>query len=211
MATQLGLKEKDTKEYINILGSDGTFRKVVPEGTLGSVKREYETSDGKTGVKYEHIYKEVSGYITDMQFHDGDYGENIIIEIAISEDKEQKVYVSVSTGSSFGEDFMKKLPNINLDEIVTLSPYAFEDEKGKTRKGITVMQNGVKLTNYFYDADKKVNQNGYPNPKGDTKKYTKDKWKAYFLDARIFLTEYTTENFIEKVYGHTEQDKKDDF
>lgn len=210
MTTQLGLKEKDSRSFINILGSDGTIRKVVPEGTPNSVIREYETSDGKAGTKTELIFKEISGFITDMELFDGDYGVNLIIELAVSEDKETKEYLSLGTASSFGEDFMKKLPNLKLDEIVTLVPYAFEDEKGKNKKGISILQNGVKIQNFFYDAEKKENINGFPVPQGDTAKYSKDKWKAYFLDARIFLTEYAKENFIEKVFKHTEK-ASDDF
>jgi hypothetical protein len=210
MTTQLGLKEKDTRTFINILGSDGTLRMTVPEGTPNSVDREYETSDGKTGVKHELIYKEIAGYITDMELYEGDYGTNIIVEIAINEEKTEKRYLSIGTGSSFGEDFMKKLPRVDFTKVVVLSPYSFEDEKGKMKRGITVIQDDQKLVNFFYDKETEKNTNGFPEPKGDTRKYTKDKWKSYFLDVRIFLTEYMNENVIKKVFGHAES-KTEDF
>lgn len=204
MSTELGLKQKDTRAFINILSSDGTLRFAVPEGTPGSVERAYETSDGKQGVKHELIYKEIAGYITDMELYEGDYGTNIIVEIAINEERTEKRYLSVSTGSAFGEDFMKKLPRVDFSKVVVLAPYSFEDEKGKIRKGITIIQDDEKLKTFFYDAEKEENINGYPNPKGDTKKYSTDKWKAYFLEARIFLTEYTNDHFVKEVFGHTE-------
>lgn len=203
MSAKLGLQEKDNKVYVSVLSSDGTLRRVVPEGTPNSVTREYETSDGKSGVKHELIYKELSGWITNLEMFDGEFGMNLVIEMAVSEDKEEKLYLSLGTGSAFGEDFMKKLPNIKLDEIVTIAPYSFEDDKNKMRKGLTITQNATKITNYFYDAEAEKTVHGFPSPKGDTAKYSKDKWKAYFLDARIFLTDYTKENFVEKVFGNT--------
>lgn len=189
---------------ISILGSDGTFRLTVKEGTPGAEYREYETSDGKKGAKWELVYKSLSGRITNLQTFDGDYGTNLMVTMTYEgqDGEETSDIISIGLSTPFGEDFMKKLPNINLDEFVTLSPYSFEDDKGKTRKGITVKQGDTKLANFFYEAGEDgargTNINGYPDPVGDTDKFTKDDWKIYFMTARKFLTEYTTEHFLSK-------------
>lgn len=182
-----------TTPIMNILGSDGTLRLTVPEGTEGAKKREYETSDGKVGSKWELTFKSLAGKITNIQKYEGDYGTNLLVTLSYEGGSDT---ISFNTATPFGEDFMKKLPNINLDEYVVITPYSFVDENGKTRKGVTVTQGDVKLTNYFYDAEKKENIHGYPNPKGDTTKYTKEKWKLYFGEARIFLLEYVEEKFL---------------
>lgn len=177
-------------KYLSIL-SDGTIRISVPEGTEGAIKREYETSDGKVGVKHELVYTEVSGMITKVAFFDGEYGK--LLQLTIVDGDEEPLVLSVSTASNYGEDLMKKLPNVDLNKPVVLVPYSFEDEKGKKRKGVTVRQDEVKIENYYYDAETKKNIHGYPAfPK---KKMTTEDWKLFFLQARIFLTEQIVKIF----------------
>lgn len=192
-----GLEQKDDKNYVNILGSDGSLRMTVDENTEGAKRREYETSDGKTGVKYELVFKSISGMVKDISFFDGDYGQNILIDF----DNEGEILtLSVNTASNYGEDLMKKLPNIDFSQRVMIKPYAFEDEKGKVRKGLTINNQGDKIQNFFYDPIAKKNINKFPDPKpnkGD-KPYTKDDWKIYFIETRKFLTEYTQENILPK-------------
>lgn len=186
-----------TTPIMNIL-SDGTLRLAVPEGTEGAVRREYETSDGKKGVKFELPYKSLCGKITNMQMFEGDYGKNLLVTFTYEGGADT---ISFNTTSPFGEDFMKKLPNINLDEFVTVSGYSFVDDNGKSRKGVTVTQGDVKLTNYFYDAEKKKNLHKYPEPEGDTGKYDKDDWKIYFTQCRKFLVKNVEEKFL-PAYAH---------
>ena len=186
-----------TTPIMNIL-SDGTLRLAVPEGTEGAVRREYETSDGKKGVKFELPYKSLCGKITNMQMFEGDYGKNLLVTFTYEGGADT---ISFNTTSPFGEDFMKKLPNINLDEFVTVSGYSFVDDNGKSRKGVTVTQGDVKLSNYFYDAEKKKNLHKYPEPEGDTGKYDKDDWKIYFTQCRKFLVKNVEEKFL-PAYAH---------
>lgn len=193
----------DFPPIMNILGSDGTLRLVVPEGTEGAVFREYETSDGKKGSKWELVFKSLSGKISNLQFHDGDYGRNLMVTLAYDDGEDT---ISFATASPFGEDFMKKLPNLDLDEVVEIAPFSFEDDRGKIRRGVTVKQAGKgwkddKVPNFFYKAsavegERGENINGFPTPEGDTSKYTKDDWKIYFLQARKFLTTYAEEKFL---------------
>lgn len=188
----MALKNTQTDvSYISVL-ADGHLHMTVPEGTEGAVQRDYETSDGKTGTKHELIFTEVSGLITDIAFHEGEYGKSL--QITITDGEEKPVVLSLSTAQNFGEDMMKKLLAIKLDTPVRLVPYSLVDGKtSKTKKGITVYQlvNGVetKIQNYFYDAEKKTNLHGYPEvPAGHGKKpVSTDEWKLYFMTARIFM------------------------
>lgn len=187
----MGLEKKERKNYATII-SDGSIRVPSTEDDPSAVKREYETSDGKKGVKYEEVYDTLSGVIQDINFFDGDFGK--VLNVTIDD-----ITLSINTNVNFGEDFMKKLPNIDLNEEVYLSPYSFEDDKKKIRKGITVYQKGEKLQNFFFDPENKENINGYPNPEGDIKDYSKEDWKIYFMQARKFLVKYTEENIIPKI------------
>lgn len=202
--TQVGGRTAGEKKtpIMNILSSDGSLRLVVPEGTDKAVYREYDYKDAKTGetkhgAKWELIFKSLAGKITNIQEYDGDYGTNFMVTLTYDGGED---VVSIGTNTAFGEDFMKKLPNINLNEFVTLSPFSFTDANGKSRKGISITQGDAKIDNFFSEkwteGGRPKALNGYPEPKGDTSKYTKDKWKAYFLDARIFLVDYTKEHFL---------------
>lgn len=190
----MALIKNDKENYVSILSSDGTLRMVVPDGTEGAVKREYETTDGKKGTKTELVFNKLIGKITKIEFFDGDFGK--LLQLTVDDGIEKPLILSVNTSQNFGEDIMKKLPNIDLNKEVSFSPYSFEDENGKVKKGVSIVQDGKKIQNFFYNVTAKKNCNGFPEPKGDIKKYSKDKWKIYFLEAREFLIEYTTKNFV---------------
>lgn len=185
--------EGEKKAYVTILASDGTFRLVVPEGTPNSITREYELKDGTKGSKNELVFQKMTGIIQDVSIFDGDFGKLLQLDIEVNG---KVLTLSISTEQNYGEDLMKKLPNIKLDQVVELSPYSFVDEKGKPRKGMSVVQNGEKIQNFFFDPKTKLNINGYPTPDKGTKD-TSD-WKIYFLQARKFLINYTLEHFPTK-------------
>lgn len=182
---------QNTDKFLSIL-SDGTMRLSVPEGTEGAVKREYETSDGKTGTKYELVYTELSGTISKIAFWDGDFGK--LLQLTVTDGEEDPIVLSIGTASSFGEDIMKKLPAIDLLQPVVIAPYAFEDDKGKKRKGVTLKQGDKKIESFYYDKETKKNTNGLPDVVLK-KKMTSDDWKMYFLSVRLFLIDDLSKRF----------------
>lgn len=192
MALKNNAQERDDTTFASVL-ADGKIHVAVPDGTEGAVVREYETSDGKAGKKTELIYTEVSGLIQKVGLKEGEYGINIFVVIGDEED-EKPVTLSLSTESNYGEDLLKKLPNINLKKVVTIAPYSFENDKGKKQRGLSITQEGkkdekVKILNFYYDIEDKTVANGYPKPltasKG--KVISKSQWRKYFSDAREFL------------------------
>lgn len=197
MGEVIGLQEKDSVQYITVLGSTGDFRMTVPEGTEGAKFREYETSDGKKGSKWERVFKSIGGRIAGVEFFEGDFGKNLIITFDIGEDKDP-IKVSLGTNTPFGEDVMKKFPNINLEENAVFSPYAFEDDKGKTRKGISITQGDEKIQNYYFDPEKGKATHKMPEPEGDTNSYDSDDWKIHFTKVRKFLISEMEKNIIPK-------------
>lgn len=179
------------RKYLSVL-ADGKLHMTVPEGTEGAVKREYETSDKVAGFKWELTFDKLIGVITQIFFFEGNFGNTLHVVF------DDEIELSLNVASPYAEDFMKKLPNIDLGASVIIKPYSFEDDKtGKPRKGLSIIQNDVKITNHFYDAEARENVNGYPEPKGNTKKYKTDDWKLYFMMARKFLVE-NTEKYVTK-------------
>jgi len=190
----MSLESKELKKIITVLGSAGDFRMSVPEGTEGATKREYETSDGKKGTKTELAFKSVGGKISNVDFFDGDYGKNLMVTLDAGDDG--AVTVSLGCSTPFGEDVLKKLPNIDMNEHVVLTPYAFEGDNGKPMKGVSITQGDVKIKNAFFDYDKKKNLLKYPAPEGDTSTFDADDWKMFFTTARKHTIKYAEENIV---------------
>lgn len=185
------------KTFITIL-SDGKFHQTVAEGTPGSVVRKYEDKDGVEKEKVELVHDSVTGVITNIAFEDGEYGTSIQVTL------DNEGIISMGTASNFGEDFMKKLPNIDLKKEVKIAPYAFEVE-GKSRKGVTVYQDGEKIESFYFDKDTKKAINGMPEPDGDTSKFKSDDWKLYFLVVRKFLVSEVNKLILENFFEPTSE------
>lgn len=202
----MSLGKIEKRNFISILSSDGTIRKEVPEGSEGSVRREFEKKDGTKGVKFEEIFQFVEGMIEEIGFYEGDFGK--LLQVTID-----GLTLSIPTSQPYAEDLMKKIPNIDMSKPVKLTPYFIDDGKGKTKKGISVTQGTDKIKNYFYDETTKTNINGFPSPTGN-EKGNKDLWKVYFITARVFLEKYITDNFVKKSveapsWGTPEKAEKD--
>lgn len=179
----MGLQKSQTAttEFVSIIG--GKFRKQTTESDPEAVKREYETSDGKKGVKFELVFDSVEGVIENIEFVDTDYGKTMHIFIG-------GVKVSLGTDGRYFGDIIKRLSGADLTKTVKLVPYDFETD-GKRLTGVSVQQGGEKLKNYFYDG--KNNLHGFPemtesNPDSDD-------WKAYFIQVKKFLIKYVQNNF----------------
>lgn len=201
---------KKGKYYTVIQGS---FRVQVPQEHPDAVRRDWKSADGtKSGTKYERIVNALFGRIEEVSFHDGDYGMQVYIKLDENEDQENPI-IALPTASREGEDFLKKLPNIDLTKEVHLRPFNFEGDGGDEVRGMEVMQQDnegnfkVKITNFFRDKEAKKNINGYPDP--ESSDLSKDEWKLYFLQARMFLIKYTKENILPKFSGlaFTEDDE----
>lgn len=202
----MSLETKNTNRYIYILGSEGDLRETVPEGTEGAIKRAYESSDGKKGEKYELVYKSIEGVITKVDFFDSDYGTNLQITFEFNDG--ENVTLSMNTNTPYSEDMMKKLPNVDFNAPLKLSPYNFTDDKGKNRRGVSIVQNDEKVKNFFSDGEKAIN--GMPEPKGDVSKYNADKWKLYFGEVRVFLVDYINDNIVPQFASEASQEKTTD-
>ena len=173
---------EDNKTYLTIV--QGTLSQQVKEGTPNSEKRVYEKKDGSTGEKWELKFKSVSGVISKMEIKDSDFGEQLIIVIS---DAGEFFQLQLPLTSNYFTDFGRKLPNIQLQYPVTISPYDFTTKEGKKKTGMTISQEGVKLENYYYDPVGKKNLHGFPSPKNNGKGFDSDDWKMYFIEVKKFM------------------------
>ena len=189
----MGLANTRTQATFVSIGSNGDLRVNANESTPGAVKRDYELSNGSKGSKWELIYNEMTGIITSIQFRDGDYGEQMLINFW---DDGVSYVLTTPASSNFATDIMKKIPNINVTKPITIKPYSLTDDKGKPKKGVTIIQDGSKITNFFVEEGedgKKKEAHGFP-VKEAGKAYKTSDWKLYFMQVAKFLQEYTEAN-----------------
>lgn len=182
------------------------FAKILADGNLhiqaedpkaeGVVARKVEKSDGTEVVYMEHVYNSISGKITSLEVKDGDFGRNLYIAI------DNEIVVSAGTSNSFGLELLKKIPNIDVAKEVTIAPYSFTDENGRSVKGVNVYQDGAKVFSFFQEGTGKDTKNlhGYPDvdeakkpEKTEKTKWSKF-WQKYFDDVEEFLVEYVQKN-----------------
>lgn len=189
--------------------ADGLLREQVDEGTEGAKLRTVKDDDGNIKAeKWELTYPGITGSIIGITTYDGDYGTNI--QIVMKDENDEEYMVSLKANSKYGEDFLHKLPKIDMTKEVSLKGYNFESD-GRKMTGITVSQDGEKLTNAFNykDGDKWVTPiEGYPQPDENKPPKNSEQWKIFFATRREWLLEYLKEQGI---ITETEAKADDDF
>src|SRR3990167_11212594 len=76
---------KQERTFINVLSSDGTWRKGVKEGTPKAERRDYELKDGRKGTKFELVYSKFEGIITNVGIYEGDLFRSLHISLRSEE------------------------------------------------------------------------------------------------------------------------------
>lgn len=162
--------------------SNGT--KVTAE-TENAVSRKNSKGEDSWAIEYDFVKGDIEKV---FRKEGGDYDDRFEIVITDGADRYR---VSLSEGSRFCNDFLKKLPNIDFNKSVILTPYDFESKTdGKRRVGISIEQEGNKIKSY-YSAEK----NGkwellYGYPSGDGVDWgDKDEIKMYGIKVKKFLRE----------------------
>lgn len=175
----------------------GSFRTKVTEDHPEAVKR--INKNGKQVIERE--VRALFGFIKNIYFEtSADYGESIKIEL--DENDEGKIPVlSFGVESKDGRDFLRKLPNINLDKEVRISAYRFIPEGQKEEiSGITIDQQGEgenfdkKITNFFFDNEAKKYLHNHPVIDWDNA--TDARKKIYKVERDEFLKDYAKQHIL---------------
>ena len=179
--------------YLSIVG--GNMVQKVDEDHPDARKREYETSDGAKGTKWEKSWRNLSGFITGIDFEKSNFGTQVRLTL---QKGEERVILSFPYESDYFTDFAKRICGADLTKEVVINPYAMTVEgKEYKKRGISLKQDGEKLGNYFFDFDKKKSLHGFPEVSAsDRKNYDSDSWKLFFLTVRAFLKKKVQELVI---------------
>ena len=192
----MGLLQSEDRGRLLYVLADGKLREQVDEHTEGAKLRVVKDDDGTVKAeKWELTYPGIKGFITAVTTYDGDYGTNI--NIAVKDANDEEFVLSLKANSMYGEDFLHKLPNIDLAKEITIKPYSFEKD-GRKNTGMSLTQDDQKLSNAFnvYDVEKKEWQvlvEDYPQPDEKTKTKGGEKWTIFFAMRREWLIDHLTE------------------
>lgn len=187
------IKEEKGKYYS--IHSDGTLRLPVDKSHPEAVTRQYKDKDGNVKEKTELVFQAFKGTIKNMSFYDGQYGTSL--NVFLVDDEGEGGTISFHIDDNFGSDFMKRLPNVNLDEEVVIRPYSFPSDKNpeKQVRGVYITQGDNKpADNYFWDKEAKQPLHGFPGL--EDKSYNSDDWKLYFMQVKKFLREFIEQNIV---------------
>ena len=133
--------------------SDGKVCRRVPNQTSSSVMR--TTKDNR--IVHEEFYNGWLGKITDIKTRETDYGKEWNVTL---DDGTVKAVLQFKYSSGYAASFLKALPNVELNQPVTISPKLTIDGD-KKRTTLFVNQNGSAVK-WAYT---KENPNGCPGLK----------------------------------------------
>lgn len=180
------IAEKKTYYYI----IDGSFRQKVTQEFPDAVYRKATLKDGSTKDKWERHVKALFGRIINVELRETDFGKQIQVTLDENEDG-YKPIIQMSVNSREGNDFLRKLPGIDLSKEVKFSPWKKED-----KRALYIDQPNIdsvfdeSVRDYFYDYETKKALNGMPEAPKPKEEMTTNGWKAYFLTVDDFLMEY---------------------
>jgi hypothetical protein len=168
--------------YLSI--QSGKIAHRVTEATSTSKSRTLDT--GK--VIHEELYDSLEGKITGISFKDGDYGQQLLIQV---EADGQRATLQMPLSSSPASGFLKALPNINPEQLVKFSP-KMQEVDGKRKTSLVLSQAG-KGVKWFWTKDTP----GDLPPMKKIKVKGKETWDD--SEQIEYLMAYVKEKFLPKL------------
>jgi hypothetical protein len=136
--------------YLQIV--NGKFALKVDAATKSSVSRMNRNNQ----IVHEELYGQCGGYLTNISFQDGTFGTELHIEIT---ERGVKYKIQTLAVSNYAEDFLNRLLNIKLDQVIEL--HVFEEkvvnEDNSYMKGVLFIkdQNNKNIPKYFSSQNRK--------------------------------------------------------
>lgn len=186
----MGLGTTENKIYLDV--GYGRLRKKASAPGEGVVER--TKKDGEKTYAYE--YKYIEGIITGIYYKESkDYGNSFEVII-----KDDKVYnISFKENSRYCQDFLSKLPAIDLSKVVRITPFEMLGYNEKLFRGVSVLQDGIKIQNFFVkkEGEQRTLLHGFPKPAAE--KLTEKQWKIYCIEMQYFLAQYTINEIMPRL------------
>lgn len=183
--------------------SNGVFLSI----TNGKLVRQFKQPTDKTVTRtnkmgrevHEEFYDSLSGHITDIKTKESEYGKFWVISV---KDNSNTYFLEVKYSSGYAVSFLKALPNVSLNEVVTLTPKLNVDGEKKSSV-IFLNQNGTPIKHYWNKENpkdlpqlKKIKVKGQETwDDTDRMEYLEDYVKSYILPKiKPVLSDYNEDD-----------------
>jgi len=206
----MALQRKSPKGmYLRV--AKGKLRQKIKEPTATS-KLRIEEKDGVTHNILEEVFESLTGKVVSVRLYDGSFGEQWIVTIA---DGPDNYNVTMPVNSRYSSSFMERLPGIDFDQPILISPYDFENKEGNRNSGVTIYQPAVqdkenKVPSYFRKYDDEGNflrwKHKHPEPKQDA---SKAEFKIYLIERDEFYKTFIMENIAPNISKENPVDNAD--
>jgi len=168
----------------------GKFTLRCDENTEGAEPRELTKGDNKGKEVWELRYNSLTAKIKGGSLKTGDFGLNSYLEME-DPDSGDAYTVQLGSNSDTFRAFAQRLPNINLDEIVSIElvDSKKKGENGTPYKNLQVVQNGDKIADKFTEwksvDGKNVRTNLYGMPAWENKRgtWSRDAQNEFLYDV----------------------------
>ena len=171
--------------YLGVSGEN--FTQKVKEGTPGAKHRTYTNDKNETFNIYEVIHKNLRGFISELKVFTNKFQKEQLLITLTNGTEIAKIYISVKTG--YFTSFCKRLPNIELDkEVIFPKPYDFVAPNNKRLIGLTIMQDGSKVNDHYWDRTEKKYV-GLPELPKPYKEMTSAEREIYYATQRQYFIE----------------------
>ncbi|MBK9580205.1 MAG: hypothetical protein IPO40_24335 [Fibrobacteres bacterium] len=183
-------KEKEGGNYITFKPSIGRLTIKSDQGDPEAKPRTYKDSKTNQDVTvYEQRYQYITGKVVGVEVDTtGEYGSQLKI---VLRDGETDYTLPVPLNKSWGTKVAEAMPNIKLDEDVTITAYADFVADGKdVQAGLSLKQGGARVTSHFNYKENEalVRAEGFPEyPQADTILTRKEPCKYTKFWGRLLL------------------------
>jgi len=200
------LGETTNRIYLSI--GYGRIRHKCSKDNPKAVER--ETKSGDKTYAIEHTF--VSGTLESVYYKEHhEYGNSWNILLS---DGETKYCLQISEKSRDAVEFLKRLPNLSINQFYRFTPYDFKDGE-KRRRGLSIKDKADQSINSYYqsfeqDGEKTVVKNLHNFPEPESPPKDSDDWKVYFIKVGKFLREKSLEHLKQIVNEPTKEPEQPD-
>lgn len=174
--------------FLSVVG--GKLVQKVEAGTPGAKERVNKLGNTVT----EIAFSAWRGIVKGWSIIDSDYGRTLHVNF---DD------VTLSLSGKGQTEFIKKFASADKEKEITVKPYDFVTDEGKRKSGLTMLQDGEKLKDFFSDYDEATKKftfkNFYPEPPVEWTKMTEAQKKIYYITTEEFLQNYVETNPINNI------------
>jgi hypothetical protein len=161
-----GAKIKESSGFSYYTMSRGKFVKRVKEQTARSEERTLSKGENAGKVVHEEKVDELTGELLDIRIEEHEqYGSfwEFVLDMTQNDGEDDIAILKLQYSSGYAKDILKRLPNVDFSNDITLTGYCFTPKgKDKEKMGISLSQWNGSQDKKIFPAYTREEPNGMP-------------------------------------------------